>query len=112
FWARAAMLVFAIALGVLLFWATRQWFGSTAAVFAILLYSLEPTILGHSKIVHTDIPAAFVYLLFFVVVYAYAARPVLRNAILVGIVTGVALATKFSMIVLLPFLATYFLLQF
>jgi len=109
FWARAAMLIFAIALGALLFVTTRRWFGSTAAVFAILLFSLEPTILGHAKIVHTDIAAAFVYLLFFVVLYAYADRPTLRNATLLGLATGLALATKFSMVVLLPVLAAYFL---
>jgi 4-amino-4-deoxy-L-arabinose transferase-like glycosyltransferase len=111
FWARTAMLVFPLALGALLVWATRRWFGSTAAVFAILLYCLEPTILGHSKVVHTDIPASFVYLLFFVLLYIYQEQPVLRNAVFLGLGTGLALATKFSMAVLLPVLAVYFLFQ-
>jgi 4-amino-4-deoxy-L-arabinose transferase-like glycosyltransferase len=111
FWARTAMLVFTIALGGLLFWATRRWFGSTAAIFAILIYSLEPTILGHAKVVHTDVPAACVYLLFFVTLYAYAEQPILRKAVLLGLVTGLALVTKFSMVVLLPVLAVFFLFK-
>ena len=111
FWARASILIFTIALGALLFVTTRRWFGATAAVFAILLFSLEPTILGHAKVVHTDIAAAFVYLLFFAVLYAYEDGPSLRNAILLGLVTGLALATKFSMVILLPVLAAYFLFQ-
>jgi 4-amino-4-deoxy-L-arabinose transferase-like glycosyltransferase len=111
FWSRIAMLTFMVALGSLLFWATRRWFGATAAVFAVLIYSVEPTILGHSKVVHTDIPAAFVYLLFFVALYAYAARPGLGKAALLGLATGIALVTKFSMVVLLPLLAVYFLFQ-
>jgi len=111
FWARTAMLVFTIALGGLLFWATRRWFGSTAAIFAIVIYSLEPTILGHAKVVHTDVPAACMYLLFFVALYAYAEQPILRKAVLLGLVTGLALVTKFSMVVLLPVLAVFFLFK-
>lgn len=111
FWARAAMLVFTVALGGLLFWATRRWFGSTAAIFAILIHSLEPTILGHGKVVHTDVPAACLYLLFFVALYAYSEQPILRKAVLLGLVTGLALVTKFSMVVLLPVLAAFFLFK-
>jgi 4-amino-4-deoxy-L-arabinose transferase-like glycosyltransferase len=109
FQARTAALIFTIALGGLLFWATRRWFGSTAAIFAVLLYSLEPTILGHAKVVHTDIPAAFVYLLLFVALYAYTEQPIQRKATLLGLATGLALVTKFSMVVLLPVLAVFFL---
>jgi 4-amino-4-deoxy-L-arabinose transferase-like glycosyltransferase len=111
FWARTAMLVFPLALGILLFRTTRRWFGPIAAVFAVVFYSLEPTILGHSKVVHTDVPASFVYLLFFVLLYAYHQQPTLRNALWLGLATGIALVTKFSMTVLLAVLAVYFLFQ-
>jgi 4-amino-4-deoxy-L-arabinose transferase-like glycosyltransferase len=111
FWSRVAMLSIALALGVLLFCATRQWFGTKAASLAVLFYSLEPTILGHSKVVHTDVASAFVYLLFFVVLYAYLAKPTFRRAYLLGLVTAIALATKFSMVVLAPVLGACFLYQ-
>jgi hypothetical protein len=109
FWTRTAMVGFTIALGILLFIATRRWFGPRAAVFAILLYALEPTILGHGKLVHTDIAASFMYLLFFFVADGYRRTPSTWRALLLGVVTGLALLTKFSMIILLPVLAAIFI---
>jgi 4-amino-4-deoxy-L-arabinose transferase-like glycosyltransferase len=111
FWARAAMVAFTVALGILLFLATHRWFGSVAAVFAVLLYSLEPTILGHGRLVHTDIPAALMYLLFFVVLDRYRRNPSTLWALGIGLVTAFALLTKFSMIVLLPVLGVFFLIR-
>jgi len=111
FWARTAMVAFAIVLGILLFVATRRWFGSAAAVFSVLLYSLEPTILGHGRLVHTDIPAAFMYLLFFVALDGYRRNPSTSRALGIGLVTALAILTKFSMIVLLPVLSAFFLVR-
>ena len=111
FWARTAMVAFTVGLGVLLFTATRWWFGTTAAILAVLLYSFEPNVLGHGRLVHTDIAASFMYLLFFVVLVAYARSPSSVLALLLGFVTGLALLTKFSMIVLIPVLVVFFLFQ-
>jgi len=111
FWARTAMVAVTVALGILLFLATRRWFGSVAAVFAVILYTLEPTILGHGRLVHTDIPATFMYLLFFFAIDAYRKSPSTSRAAAMGMVTAMALLTKFSMIVLLPVLAVFILFR-
>jgi len=111
FWARTVMVTFTIALGILLFLATRRWFGPIAAVFAVLLYSFEPTILGHGRLVHTDIPAAFMYLLFFFVLDGYRQNPSASRALGIGLVTALALLTKFSMIVLIPVLGVLVLVR-
>ncbi|MCA1593937.1 MAG: glycosyltransferase family 39 protein [Acidobacteria bacterium] len=105
YWTRAMMVAVAVALGVLIFTYARNLFGARAAVFAVALYTLEPTVLAHGRIVHTDVPAALVYLLFFFALRHYLNARTLRRALLVGLACGVALITKFSMIVVLPVLA-------
>src|SRR5882762_1980379 len=47
FWARAMMIVLACGLGVLIFAYARDLFGDRTAVFAVALYTLEPTVLAH-----------------------------------------------------------------
>ncbi|HEV7798759.1 MAG TPA: phospholipid carrier-dependent glycosyltransferase [Pyrinomonadaceae bacterium] len=124
FWPRVMMVPLALALGLLIFVFARKLFGETAAVISVALYVLEPTVLAHARIVHTDVPAALVYLLFFFALYQYSKEarpnrvvnigssdtgPSTRRALLLGITCAVALLTKFSMLVVLPVLAIYFL---
>ena len=54
---------------------------------------------------NTDVPAALAYLGFVVAAHAYWAQPTWRCAAALGLVTGLALLTKFSLLVLLPMLA-------
>lgn len=111
FWPRVMMVPLTLALGVLIFVFARRLFGPLAALFAVALFTLEPTMLAHGRIVHTDVPASLAYLLFFFTLYTYWQSPTWRNSILLGLVTGLALVTKFSMIVLAPILPLCFFLQ-
>jgi hypothetical protein len=112
FWPRVAMIVFTVGLGVLIFRFTRSLFGSRAAVFAVALFSLEPTILAHGRVVHTDVPAAFGYLLFFMALYTYKKKQTWRWAICLGAAAAVAILTKFSMLMIGFVLAGLFILLF
>jgi hypothetical protein len=105
FWPRAAMVLPALALGALIFGYARRLFGPRAALLAAALYSLEPTVLAHGRVVHTDLPAALAYLGCFAALDAYWRAPGPRRAGLLGLATGAALVTKFSLLVLLPALA-------
>ncbi len=175
FWPRVMMIPITLALGALIFVFARRLFGDTAAVISVGLYVLEPTVLAHGHIVHTDVPAALVYLLFFVALYFYSEQsqpkpvvnagpanigtadtgtagvspassntftqvpvepdnpdyvafnesgrdargpsingpsiggPSLKRALLLGLASGVALLTKFSMLVIVPVLGIYLL---
>lgn len=109
FWPRVMMIPITLALGALIFVFGRKLFGETAGLFAVALYVLEPTVLAHGRIVHTDVPAAFAYLAFFFVLHRYSEAPGKMRALILGLVTALALLTKFSMLVLLPVLAIYFL---
>jgi len=102
FWARLPVIFLTLALGILIFVYGRQLFGSRAAVFSVALFSLEPTMLGHGWIVHTDIAAALGYLLFFFWLQAYCRTPTFWRAVCFGLATAFALLTKFSLIIIVP----------
>ncbi|HEY0082595.1 MAG TPA: glycosyltransferase family 39 protein [Pyrinomonadaceae bacterium] len=105
FWTRAMMVALALALGVSIYAYARALFNSRAALCAVVLYGIEPTVLAHGRVVHTDLAAALAYLCFFGALYAYGRNTTWRRAGLVGVAFGAALTTKFSMIVLAPLLA-------
>src|SRR5690349_8684458 len=100
FWSRAGMIVLTLTLGVLIFIFARSLFGPRAAVLAVALFSLEPTMLAHGRVVQTDVPAAFGYLLFFLALYWYARATTWRRAVFLGAAAGIALLAKFSMLLI------------
>ena len=105
FWTRVQMVVLALGLGWLIFVFTKELSNPRAGVLAVALYSLEPTVLAHGRIVHTDLPAALAYLLFVLAIYRYHRLSSFRSALIVGLATGVALVTKFSLVIVGPILA-------
>ncbi|MFN2511549.1 MAG: ArnT family glycosyltransferase [Pyrinomonadaceae bacterium] len=107
FWARVPMVILTLLLGTLVFIFSRRLFNVRAAVLAVALFSLEPTILAHGRVVK-DIHVAFVYLLFFLALYLYGSRPTLRRAAWLGLTCGLALAAKHSMVILVPVLLLSF----
>jgi hypothetical protein len=102
FWSRVPMIVLTIALGVLIFIFARQLFGAWAAVIAVALFTVEPTVLAHGRVVQTDMPAAFGFLLFLLALYHYLRGPALPRALWLGAASAVAALTKFSMVALAP----------
>ncbi|HVQ37583.1 MAG TPA: glycosyltransferase family 39 protein, partial [Pyrinomonadaceae bacterium] len=104
FWTRVPMVLLTLVLGLLIFVYGRQLFGPRAAILAVALFTFEPTMLAHGWVVHTDMPAAFGYLLFFFALQAYFRRPTLRRAVELGLAIGVALLIKFSLAILVPIL--------
>ena len=108
FWARVPAVMLTLLLGVLVYFIARRMWGTRAALFAVALYSLEPTVLAHGRVVQTDIPSAFAYLLFAFALYEYLRRPGRWRAALVGLAAGFAAVTKFSMVALAPVLCVVF----
>jgi Dolichyl-phosphate-mannose-protein mannosyltransferase len=108
FWARTGMIALTIGLGILVFWFGRELFGGRVAVIATALFALEPTVLAHGRVVQTDIPAAFGYLLFFIALYRYNRRRDWRRAAWLGTAAAIAILGKYSMLLVGLVLATYF----
>ncbi|HEY6805351.1 MAG TPA: glycosyltransferase family 39 protein [Pyrinomonadaceae bacterium] len=104
FWTRTMMIVLTCVLGVVIFLFARDLFGRRVAVIAVALFTLEPTVLAHGRIVHTDLPALLVFVLFFFTLRRYFQARTFKRAAALGLVSGIALITKFSMIVLVPVL--------
>lgn len=108
FWARVPAAALTVSLGVLVFVFARRLFGERAAVIAVSLFSLEPTVLAHGRVVQTDIPATFGYLLLFYTLYIYFPAPTSKRALGLGLAAGVAALTKFSMLLAGPVIAAAF----
>ncbi|MGH9967678.1 MAG: DUF6056 family protein [Pyrinomonadaceae bacterium] len=104
FWSRVPMIALSAALGVLIFVFARELFGARAAVLAVALYSLEPTALAHGRVVQTDVPAAFGFLFACFALHRYLREHTWRRAIWLGAACGVALLSKFSMLIIAPVL--------
>ena len=112
FWARVPMILLTMALGVLIFWFSRLLFDSRVAALAVALFTLEPTLIGHGRVVHTDVPAAFGYLLFFIALHGYVKHKTLRWAAYLGGAATVAILTKYSMLLIGFVIAALFIFQF
>ena len=109
FWARVPMIALTVLTGLLVFAFARELFGDAAAVLAVALFSLEPTLTAHGRVVQTDVPAAFGFLLTTYALYRYLRAPSLRRALLAGAAGGVACLTKFSMLMVAPAIGVVYL---
>src|SRR2546423_631233 len=89
FWTRVPMIALTALLGVVIFSFARKLFGGVAAVISVAFFTLEPTILAHGRIIHTDLPSALGLLLFCFALYAYTSATSLRRAVWLGAATGV-----------------------
>jgi 4-amino-4-deoxy-L-arabinose transferase-like glycosyltransferase len=108
FWARVPAVALTLTLGALVFVFARRHWGGRAALFAVALYALEPTLLAHGRVVQTDVPSALALLLFSFALYEYLKAPGARRAACVGAAAGFAAVTKFSMVALAPLLCVAF----
>ncbi|MEP6993722.1 MAG: hypothetical protein ABI968_04295, partial [Acidobacteriota bacterium] len=102
--ARAPFLAVWACLLALVFWAARGRYGSPGAIFALALCAFDPNLVAHAGIVHTDLGAA---LAFFATVLAWDAarrRGSVAFLALAAVCLGLALATKFSAVYLVPIL--------
>jgi len=102
FRAKLQMILIGILLGGFIYFAAKRLFGFEAAVAALGLYALDPNILAHSSIVHTDIPfAAF----FFISTYFFfhsLGRFSASNVSYAAAFFALAAITKYSAIAALP----------
>ncbi|MGZ8842369.1 MAG: ArnT family glycosyltransferase [Pyrinomonadaceae bacterium] len=111
FWPRVPAILLTVLLGLFIFKFARELFGPLAAVISVALFTLEPTVLAHGRVVQTDIPATLGYFLLFFMLYRYANKPSLKHAVWIGAAAGVALLAKFSMLLAGPVLAVFFVMM-
>ncbi|MBI2676466.1 MAG: glycosyltransferase family 39 protein [Candidatus Yanofskybacteria bacterium] len=97
------MLLFFILSAILIFRWTKKLYGNKAGLTALILFSFSPTVLAHSRFVTTDIPALFGILYATYFFFRYLKNQTAKNFWLASIFLGIALLTKFSTFMLIPF---------
>jgi 4-amino-4-deoxy-L-arabinose transferase-like glycosyltransferase len=102
---RLAAALLALALSLVVFFAAREWFGTTAALVALTLCVFDPNILAHSGLVTTDVGAALFFLAALYAICRYVTKPSLLRLAIAGVTLGLLLATKHSGVMLAPMLA-------
>lgn len=101
-WARLPFPVLATLLGVAIYAWGRKLFGDLAALGAVLLYVLDPTIAAHAYLVTTDVGFAAFEIFFLYALWMYLERPTRARAIAAGLAMGAMLGAKFSAVALIP----------
>jgi hypothetical protein len=105
FRSRLAISGFTLLLALLVFLAGQQIFDTTTGLLALSFLVFDPTLLAHGALVTTD---TAISCLVFAAVFAwlrYAQHPSIWRVLVTGLIVGLAFATKFTGIFLVPILA-------
>ena len=102
FLGRLVAVTLSLGLAALIAWWSLRLWGHAGALLAVSLYLLDPTVTAHAQLVTTDIGLAFFATLFLFALRRYVEDPARWRLILSGVCLGLALAAKFSGIILIP----------
>ncbi len=102
--ARYACMAFTLTLAVLIFFAARRLFGPAAALIALTLFTFDPTVLANGTLVTTDLASACTIFAAIWAFYCYLEKTSPQRLLLAGLLTGLAMVTKFTGILLAPML--------
>ena len=91
------------------FLAARTWVGPTAAHLATIACALDPNLIAHGGLATVDVAFALFHFLTLAAAYALASRPSPGRGLILGVALGLAFATKFSAMLLMPGLVLAFL---
>lgn len=98
---RLPMMAVAVALALLVFGFARDLFGTAAALVPLALVTLDPNVLGHGRLVTTDVGMTLLVVACLWALWR-ARRRSWRWLPLAGVAFGLALAAKFSALLLAP----------
>jgi hypothetical protein len=102
FWGRLPAVLLSLALALLVYaWAGELW-GAGGGLLALFLYVFDPSVTAHAQLVATDVGLALFATLFVFTLRKALARPTAASVTAAGAALGLALATKFSALALLP----------
>jgi hypothetical protein len=102
FWGRMPILLLGLALAVLIFLWAREGFGFRGGILSLMLFCFDPNFIAHSGLVTTDVGLSL--FLFGAVYFLWRScrRVEVTSVILFLLFFGLAFATKFSALLLLP----------
>jgi hypothetical protein len=100
-----AVLVFAISLALLLFFAGNEMFGPVAGLITLTLFVFDPTVLVNAPFVTTDVAAAWGFFFSVYMFYRFVKKMTWTRTAICGVAMGLALASKHSTVLLFPILS-------
>ncbi len=101
---RIANSAITILLALLVFLAAQEMFGNAAGLIALGLIAFDPTLLAHSALMTTDAGQACFMFWSIYAFYRYVKSRSLWRLVVVGLLVGLALASKHSAVLLFPML--------
>jgi len=104
-WSRLPMILLLIFLGWFLFYWAKELFGNKAALITLFLFSFSPTFISHGRLVTTDVGATLGVVLSTYFWLRFLKNPTKKNIFLTGLIFGLVMLLKFSLILLIPFFA-------
>src|SRR5882672_10708430 len=105
FRARMTASTLTVLLALLVFLATREFFGTSAAFIALTLIVFEPNLLAHGARVTTDAGLSCFLFATIYAFYRYVKAPSAWRLAVVGLAMGLTLAAKHTGILVIPMLA-------
>lgn len=107
---RLMTLLLSLLLGYFVFRFSRDLYGENAGLLSLFLFAFCPNMLAHSGLITTDMPFT---VFSFLAVYCFRSflhSQTIKKALIAAIPLGCALATKFTAMLLLPFLLLMYVL--
>jgi hypothetical protein len=101
--ARTMMIAFGVLAGVVVAGFAWKLGGPVAAVLATALFALDPTFLGHAPLLKNDVAISFFFLAIAYASFLVGRRATVGNVLLLGLLCGGAVITKFSGVLAAPF---------
>ncbi len=111
FWARVPILIVSMIFGYFVFVWASELFGFIGGISALIIYVFSPEILAHSGLATSDLTVAFFFYMTLWRFWKYLKKPTLKNIILTAIMSGLAMASKFSAILIFPTLILILITQ-
>ncbi|MDX6559584.1 MAG: hypothetical protein QOF72_2633, partial [Blastocatellia bacterium] len=105
FRARMTASILTVLLALLVFLATREFFGTGAAFIALTLIVFEPNLLAHGARVTTDAGLSCFMFATIYAFYRYVKVPSVWRLTIVGLAAGLTLTAKHTGILVIPMLA-------
>jgi 4-amino-4-deoxy-L-arabinose transferase-like glycosyltransferase len=108
-WFRAALILFwLILIGIVYHWS-KNLYGSSAALLALFLLILQPSLLGHGSLARSDFGSMTLMSLSLYCFYRFLIKSTWPSLIIAGFTLGLALSSKFPA---LELLLIFFILTF
>ncbi|HKA00753.1 MAG TPA: glycosyltransferase family 39 protein, partial [Candidatus Solibacter sp.] len=104
---RVGMLPFYVLAAAMVYLWARRHFGPAVAVLSTALYTIVPTVLAHAGLATTDIPLAGCFTAAFFAMLLWAEEPTWLHSAVFGLVTGLAVVCKFTVLGFLPAAAVF-----